>query len=159
VQAAAEPDTVLITDAAHRLVSGLFVVEDRGAQPLKGIERPLQLYRVIRPSGARGRLEAAAVARSLTSFVGSDDELRSLMNRWRRALEGEGQVVLIVGEAGIGKSRLAHRFHEQIGARHTPGLKRAPLPSFRTRPSMRSPNCFASWYGSRTSIAWQITYA
>ena len=60
VQAAAEPDTVLITDAVHRLISGLFVVEDRGAQALKGIERPFQLYRVTRPSGLHGRLEAAA---------------------------------------------------------------------------------------------------
>ena len=63
VQAAAEPGTVVITDATHRLVSGLFVVEDRGAQALKGIERPVQLYRVVRPSGVRGRFEAAAAAR------------------------------------------------------------------------------------------------
>ena len=120
VQAAAEPDTVLITDATHRLVSGLFVVEDRGAHPLKGVERPMQLYRVVQPSGVRGRLEAAAASRGLTSFVGREDELRSLMNRWERALEGEGQVALIIGEAGIGKSRLVQRFHEQIaGTPHT----------------------------------------
>src|SRR6266852_2491210 len=114
VQGAAEPGTVMITDAVHRLVSGLFVVEDRGAQPLKGIERPTQLYRVIQPSGMRGRLEAGAAARGLTPFVGREDELRSLANRWERALEGEGQVALIIGEAGIGKSRLVQRFHEQI---------------------------------------------
>ena len=107
VQAAAEPGTVLITAATHRLVSGLFVVEDRGAQALKGIERPVQLYRVVQPSGVRGRLEAAAAARGLTPFVGREDELRLLMNRWERALDGEGQVALIIGEAGIGKSRLA----------------------------------------------------
>ena len=103
VQAAAEPDTVLITDATHRLVSGLFIVEDRGAYPLKGIERPMQLYRVVQPSGVRGRFEAAAASRGLTPFVGREDELRALMNRWERALEGEGQVALIIGEAGIGK--------------------------------------------------------
>ena len=120
VQAAAEPDTVLITDATHRLVSGLFIVEDRGAHPLKGVERPMQLYRVVQPSGVRGRLEAAAASRGLTPFVGREDELRSLMNRWERALEGEGQVALIIGEAGIGKSRLVQRFHEQIaGTPHT----------------------------------------
>src|SRR5229473_2642603 len=120
VEAAAEPGTVMITDAVHRLVSGLFVVEDRGAQPLKGIERPTQLYRVIQPSGMRGRLEAGAAARGLTPFVGREDELRSLANRWERALEGEGQVALIIGEAGIGKSRLVQRFHEQIkGTPHT----------------------------------------
>ena len=120
VQAAAAPGTVLVTATTHRLVSGLFVVEDRGAQALKGVERPVQLYRVIQPSGVRGRLEAAAAARGLTPFVGREDELRLLMNRWERALDGEGQVALIVGEAGIGKSRLVQRFHEQIaGTPHT----------------------------------------
>ncbi|HEX6496391.1 MAG TPA: AAA family ATPase, partial [Acidobacteriaceae bacterium] len=120
VQAAAEPDTVLLTDATHRLVSGLFIAEDRGAHSLKGVQQPVQLYRVVQPSGVRGRLEAAAASRGLTPFVGREDELRSLMNRWERALEGEGQVALIIGEAGIGKSRLVQRFHEQIaGTPHT----------------------------------------
>ena len=114
VQAAADPDTVVITDAAHRLVSGLFLIEDRGTHPLKGVQKPVQLYRVVQPSGVRGRLEAAAASRGLTPFVGREDELRSLMNRWERALDSEGQVVLIVGEAGIGKSRLVQRFHELI---------------------------------------------
>ena len=115
VQAAAEPGTVVITDATHRLVSGLFVVEQLGAQALKGIEQLVQLYRVIQPSGVHGRLEAAAATRGLTPFVGREDELRLLMSRWERALDGEGQVALIIGEAGIGKSRLLQRFHEQIG--------------------------------------------
>ncbi len=120
VESAAEPGTVAITDATQRLVSGLFIVEERGAQELKGVERPLQLYRVIRPSGARGRFDVATAAGGLTSFVGREDELRSLMNRWERALDGEGQVALIVGEAGIGKSRLVQRFREQItGTPHT----------------------------------------
>jgi class 3 adenylate cyclase len=114
VQAVAAPGTVLITDAVHRLVSGLFVVENRGAQALKGIEGSTQLYRVIQPSGVRGRLQAVAASRGLTPFVGREDELRSLMNRWERVLDGEGQVALIIGEAGIGKSRLVQRFHEQI---------------------------------------------
>jgi class 3 adenylate cyclase/tetratricopeptide (TPR) repeat protein len=119
VQEAAAPGTVLVTEDTHRLVSGLFVVESRGAPSLKGIEQSVQLYQVIRPSGVRGRLEAAA-ARGLTSFVGREDELRSLMSRWERALDGEGQVALIIGEAGIGKSRLVQRFHEQIaGTEHT----------------------------------------
>jgi class 3 adenylate cyclase len=114
VEAAAEPGTVMITDPTHRLISGLFVVEDRGAQVFKGVERPVQLYRVIQPSGVRGRLEAAAATGGLTPFVGREAELRSLMNRWERVLGGEGQVALIGGEAGIGKSRLVQRFHEQI---------------------------------------------
>ncbi len=120
VQEAAAPGAVVVTEDTHRLVSGLFVVEARGATALKGIERPVQLYRVIQPSGVRGRLEAAAAARGLTPFVGREDELRLLMNRWESALDGEGQVALIIGEAGIGKSRLVQRFHEQIaGTPHT----------------------------------------
>src|SRR6266849_10052776 len=134
VQGAAEPGTVMITDAVHRLVSGLFVVEDRGAQPLKGIERPTQLYRVIQPSGVRGRLEAVAAARGLTPFVGREDELRSLMNRWERVLDGEGQVALIIGEAGIGKSRLLRRFHEQIKDTPHTWVEAATAPFFQNTP-------------------------
>jgi class 3 adenylate cyclase/DNA-binding transcriptional ArsR family regulator len=119
VEAAAEPGTVLVSASTHRLISGMFVVEDCGAQVLKGIEQPLHLYRIVRASGVRGRFEAAA-ARGLTPFVGRDDELRTLAHRWERARDGEGQVALIIGEAGIGKSRLVHRFHEAIaGTPHT----------------------------------------
>jgi class 3 adenylate cyclase/tetratricopeptide (TPR) repeat protein len=114
VQAATLPDTVLITAETHRLISGMFVVEDCGVRALKGIERPIQLYRVIRPTVVRGRLEAMAATRGLTPFVGRDDELRLLMHHWERALEGEGQAVIIIGEAGIGKSRLVQHFHEQM---------------------------------------------
>src|SRR5258708_11891786 len=100
VQGAAAPDTILVTANTHRLISGLFVVEDRGAQALKGIEQPVQLYRVVQPSGLRGRLEAAAAAHALTPFVGREDELRSLMSRWERALDGVVQMALIIGVAG-----------------------------------------------------------
>src|ERR1700722_4316120 len=88
VETETEPGTVAITDATHRLVAGLFVVEDRGARALKGIEQPIRLYRVIRPSGVRGRFEAASAAGGLTPFVGREDELRSLMNRWERVVNG-----------------------------------------------------------------------
>ncbi len=110
VQTAAAPNTVLITAATHRLVSGLFVVEESGAQQLKGLPSPIELYRVVRPAGVRSRLGM----RGLTSFVGREEELRLLLRRWERAREGEGQTALIVGEAGIGKSRLVAEFHERI---------------------------------------------
>jgi class 3 adenylate cyclase/tetratricopeptide (TPR) repeat protein len=120
VAAAAAPGMVLATAETHRLVAGLFEVEDRGAQVLEGFQRPVELYQVIRPSGVRGRFQAAAAAGGLTRFVGREDELRSLTSRWESALEGDGQVALIIGEAGIGKSRLVHRFREQIANRpHT----------------------------------------
>jgi len=134
VQNAADAGTVMITDATHRLVSGLFVVEDRGQQPLRGIERPLQLYRVVQPSGVRGRLEAAAAARGLTPFVGREDELCLLMSRWERVLEGKGQVALIIGEAGIGKSRLVQRFHEQIAGTPQSWIEAATAPFFQNTP-------------------------
>src|SRR5215472_10262811 len=77
VQTAAAPDTVLITGATHRLFSGLFVVEERGLQELRGVANPVELYRVLRPTGVRGRL---AAARGLTPFVGREEELRLLLS-------------------------------------------------------------------------------
>jgi class 3 adenylate cyclase/tetratricopeptide (TPR) repeat protein len=134
VQETAAPGTVVVSDDTHRLVSGLFVVEALGAPALKGIERPVRLYRVRQLSGVRGRLQAAAVARGLTPFVGREDELRLLINRWERVLDGEGQVALIMGEAGIGKSRLVQRFHEQIaGTPHT-WVEASAAPFFQNTP-------------------------
>jgi class 3 adenylate cyclase len=134
VQAAAEPGTVAITAATHRLVSGLFVVEDSGTEAFKGIERPIQLYRVIRLSGMRGRLGAAAAARGMTPFIGREEELRLLMTRWERVRDGEGQVVTIVGEAGIGKSRLVRRFREEIAADPHTWVECATAPFFQNTP-------------------------
>jgi hypothetical protein len=115
VQAAAALGTVLITAATHRLISGLFVVEPLGPHELKGVATPVELFQVVRPTGVRGRLRAA---HGRTPFVGREEELRPLLSRWQRAREGEGQLALIVGEAGIGKSRLVAEFREHI--RDTP---------------------------------------
>lgn len=134
VQSAAKPGTVAITDATHRLVAGLFVVEDCGAQNLKGIERPLKLYHVVRPSGMRGRFQAMAAMRGMTPFVGREDELRSLLNRWERVCDGEGQVVTLIGEAGIGKSRLVQRFREELAATPFTWLECATAPFFQSTP-------------------------
>jgi len=119
VQAEAEVNAVVISAASHRLVSGLFVVEELGAHQLKGIAEPVELFRIVRLSGARNRL-AVAAAKGLTPFVGREDELRLIWNRWERASEGEGQMVLITGEAGIGKSRLLRQFRKRLaGTPHT----------------------------------------
>ena len=134
VQEAAAPSSVVVTEDTHRLISGLFVVERGGAPPLKGVERAIQLYRVVQPSGVRGRLEAAAVARGLTRFVGREDELRLLMSRWERTLDGEGQVALIIGEAGIGKSRLVQCFNERIAATPHTWLQSAAGAFFQNTP-------------------------
>jgi len=113
VQAIAEPGTVLITGDTNRLISGLFEVEERGAQPLKGIEQPIQVCKVIQPSGRRGRLSSDP---QLTPFTGREGELRLLLRRWERVRQGEGQVVMVVGEPGIGKSRLIRQFNERIAS-------------------------------------------
>jgi len=106
IQALAEPGTVLITARVQRQVAGLFVAEDRGAQTLKGAPGPTTLFRVVRASGAGRR----GGARALTPLVGREEELEHLRRRWERARQGEGQLALIVGEPGIGKSRLIEEF-------------------------------------------------
>jgi class 3 adenylate cyclase/tetratricopeptide (TPR) repeat protein len=111
LQATAASGTVLITAATHSLISGLFVVESLGPYELKGIKTPPEVFQVIRPTGVRGRLRAA---RELTPFVGREAELRLLLSHWERAREGVGQLALIIGEPGIGKSRLVAEFHDRI---------------------------------------------
>ena len=113
VQTAAASNTILITASVLQLVSGLFVVEDRGTQTLKGVPEPLPLYCVLGSSGVRGRLRTS-VSRGLTPFVGREDEMRLLLGRWGRAQESEGQLALVVGEPGIGKSRLVEEFRARI---------------------------------------------
>ena len=114
VEGMAESDTVVITTATQRLVGGLFVVEDHGPQALKGVRDPMTLYRVVQPSGVRSRLDVAAGR--LTRFVGRDIELATLVDRWERAQDGEGQNVVVLGEAGVGKSRLVYQLHEHLAA-------------------------------------------
>ena len=111
VQAAAEPGSVLITVNVQRQVAGLFVVEDKGAHDLKGVSAPVALYRVVRASGGGRR----GGARALTPLVGREEELDLLTRRWERARKGEGQLALVVGEPGLGKSRLMEEFHGRLG--------------------------------------------
>lgn len=114
VQTAADPGTVLVSADTLRLVAGLFVVEERGPQTLRGVRNAMTLYRVVRPSGVRSRL--GATTGRLTRFVGRDVELATLVERWERAQDGEGHNVLVIGEAGVGKSRLAYQLRERLAA-------------------------------------------
>src|SRR5580704_2229709 len=110
VQVAAEPGTVLVTARVQRQTAGLFVAEDKGAHKLRGVAQPVTLYRIVRASGGGRR----GGARALTPLVGREDELALLTRRWSRVLEGEGQFVQVVGEPGIGKSRLIEEFRAKL---------------------------------------------
>jgi class 3 adenylate cyclase/predicted ATPase len=110
VQAAAEPGSVLVTMNVQRQVAGLFVAEDQRARELKGVTEPVQLFRIVRASGGGRR----GGARALTPFVGREEELGLLARRWERARTGDGQLALVVGEPGLGKSRLIEEFHARL---------------------------------------------
>src|SRR5262249_52709659 len=115
LQGLAEPDTVLISDATHRLVQGLFECHARGPQTLKGVSTPVPVYRVLSASDVQSRFEAA-VRTGLTPLVGREEELGLLRRRWEQAKGGAGQVVLLSGEPGIGKSRLVQTLKEYTSA-------------------------------------------
>jgi class 3 adenylate cyclase/tetratricopeptide (TPR) repeat protein len=111
VQALAEPGTVLVTSNIQRQIAGLFVAEDKGPHELKGVGAPVTLYRVVRASGG-GRRTGARV---LTPLIGREEDLALIERRWERARAGDGQFIFIVGEPGIGKSRIIEEFHARLG--------------------------------------------
>ena len=115
LQSLAAPDTVVVSDATWRLVQGYFACDDLGPQTLKGVETPVQVYRVLGTSGAQSRLDVVS-PRGLTPLVGREAEVALLRERWVQARDGLGQVVLLSGEAGIGKSRLVQVLHEHVTA-------------------------------------------
>jgi class 3 adenylate cyclase/predicted ATPase len=119
LQGIAEPNTVVIADGTRRLLGNLFELQDLGAKHLKGIAEPVRAWAALRASSAEGRFEALH-ATGLTALVGRDEEVELLLRRWSRAKSGEGHVVLLSGEAGIGKSRLTAALLESLaGEPHT----------------------------------------
>jgi class 3 adenylate cyclase len=106
LQGIAEPNMVVIAEATRRLLGNLFELQDLGPRGLKGIAGSVRAFAVLRASSAEGRFEAMH-AGGLTALVGREEELELLLRRWVKAKTGEGQVVLLSGEAGIGKSRLS----------------------------------------------------
>jgi AAA ATPase domain len=98
----------------QRQIAGLFVAEERGSHQLKGVPEPVTLFRLVRASGGGRR----SGQRHLTPLIGRDEEIATLMRRWDRARQGDGQLVLIVGEPGLGKSRLIEELRLRL--RDTP---------------------------------------
>jgi class 3 adenylate cyclase/predicted ATPase len=118
LQALAEPNAVVISESTRRLIGGLFGLADLGPQSLKGFAKPQHAWRVVAENRALGRFEA--LRSGTTPLVGREEEIELLLRRWTRAKRGEGQVVLLAGEAGIGKSRLTAALIERVaGEPHT----------------------------------------
>src|SRR5712675_789762 len=116
LQTLAEPDTVVIAAGTRRLVGDLFEYRDLGAVQIKGITAPVPAWQVLRPSLVASRFEALRGSK-LTRLVGRDEEIDLLLRRWARAKAGDGQVVLISGEPGLGKSRITAALDERLQAK------------------------------------------
>jgi class 3 adenylate cyclase/predicted ATPase len=115
IQGLAAPNTLVISDATYRLVQGYFACQALGAQTLRGVAEPVHVYRVLQESGASSRLDVAQ-PRGLTPLVGRASEVALLLERWEQAKAGQGQVVLLTGDAGIGKSRLVQMLKDHIAS-------------------------------------------
>jgi len=126
LQGMAEPNSVVIAESTRKLVGNLFELENLGARDLKGIADPVKTWAALRAASVESRFEALH-ASGLTALVGREEELDLLLRRWSKAKTGDGQVVLLSGEPGIGKSRLTAALMERI----------APEPHTRVR-------CFCS---------------
>src|SRR5208283_1924777 len=109
------PNSVVIAESTRKLLGNLFELEDLGAQNLKGIEGPVRAWAALRPSSVESRFDALH-AGALTELVGREEELELLLRRWSKAKGVEGQVVLLSGEPGIGKSRLTAALLERLAA-------------------------------------------
>jgi class 3 adenylate cyclase/predicted ATPase len=115
LQGIAEPNSVVIAESTRKLVGNLFELQDLGAQDLKGISGRVQAWGALRPSSVESRFDALH-ASPLTELVGREEELELLRRRWSKAKTGEGQLVLLSGEPGIGKSRLTAALLERLAA-------------------------------------------
>ena len=115
LQGVAEPNSVVIAEATRRLLGNLFELEDLGTKDLKGIAGPVRAWAALRPASVEGRFEAMHTT-GLTALVGREEELELLLRRWSKAKHGQGQVVLLSGEPGIGKSRLTAALLERLAA-------------------------------------------
>ncbi len=115
LQSLAEPSSVVVSERTRSLAAGLFDYADMGTHPLKGVSEPVRLSRVLGTRATESRFDASSTEVALTPLVGREEEIALLLRRWQQAKEGEGQVVLVGGEPGIGKSRLARVLRDRLG--------------------------------------------
>ena len=115
LQGLAEANSVVIAESTRKLLGNLFELEDLGARDVKGTAGSVRAWAALRPSAAESRFEALH-ASGLTELVGREEELELLFRRWSKAKSGQGQVVLLSGEAGIGKSRLTAALPESLAS-------------------------------------------
>ena len=115
LQGVADPNNVVIAGSTRKLLGNLFELEDLGLKDLKGIAGPVRAWAALRPASVESRFDALH-ASGLTQLVGREEELDLLQRRWSRAKTGEGQLVLLSGEAGIGKSRLTAALLERLAS-------------------------------------------
>ena len=118
LEAAAPSDCVVITGGTYRLVEGFFICKELGTHKIKGSAKPVDLYHVAGDTEASGRVEVAE-ATGLKPLIGRDQETGLLLDRWEQIEDGMGQAVMVVGEAGIGKSRLIHMMKQHVSKRQT----------------------------------------
>jgi class 3 adenylate cyclase len=114
LQGLAAPNTVVVSAATLGLIEGFFTCQALGEHTIKGLDEPLRVYQLLAESGAQTRLDVVP-SRGLTPLVGREQEVGLLLERWAESTEGRGQVVLLSGEAGIGKSRLVEVLRERVG--------------------------------------------
>jgi class 3 adenylate cyclase len=120
IQGLAAPNTLVISDATSRLVQGYFACQDLGVQTLRGVAESIAVYRVLSESGVYSRLDVAQT-RGLTPLIGREQEVGLLLERWEQVKAGHGHVVLLTGDAGIGKSRLVQMLKEHVA--HDPHMR------------------------------------
>src|SRR5262249_45043061 len=122
LQAIAAPNSVVIAEGTRRLVGNLFELQDLGPKDLKGIPGAMHVWAALRPAAVESRFEALHPS-GVPELVGREEELGILLRRWSKAKSGEGQVVLLSGEAGIGKSRLTAALLERVASEPHRGLR------------------------------------